>query len=109
MVRSLEVWIGPSWIARRAALRASSSLFTVGLSVPLPLSVDTGRDESKFDEGKTFLCLEGSRPMRRGFFGLREDSARGPGPVNVGINRATATPRVRMEEGTTFLFCCCGK
>lgn len=67
-MRSGEWTMGDSWMAFRAALRASSSsLLTV--SVPLPLSVESGREESKLEAGKTRLGLLGSRPRRRGFLG----------------------------------------
>lgn len=56
-------------MALRAALRASSSLFGAVPSVPLPPSVDSGRDESKFEAGKIRLGFVGSRPRRSGFLG----------------------------------------
>jgi len=86
-VRSGVLRIGDSWIAERAALRASSSLRGPA-SVPLASVVTF--EESKFVEGKIRLGLEGSRPMRR--FGLREERGRGPGPEKGPTMDATARP-----------------
>src|SRR5437016_7334001 len=94
-VRSGEWIISLLWMARRAALRNSSSLFGTGASVPLPPSVDAAREESKLDEGNTCLALFGSRPMRRGFGGWRDDRGRGPGPVNGPMMEATARPEYK--------------
>jgi hypothetical protein len=79
--------MGDSWIAERAALRASSCLLGVD-SVP-EASVET-LDESKFEEGKTRLGLEGSRPMRR--LAWSADNGRGPGPEKGPTMDATARP-----------------
>lgn len=83
--------MGDSWIAERAALRASSSL--LGVDSAPEASVET-LDESKFVEGKTRLGLEGSRPMRR--FAWTWDNGRGPGPENGPTMDATARPTIKL-------------
>jgi hypothetical protein len=77
-----------SWIAERAAFRASSSF--VGLLMLSEALSEETLDESKFVEGKTRLGLEGSRPKRR--FGLMSERGRGPGPLKGPMMDATARP-----------------